>query len=82
MLHMGDYLGIPGNSSGWKAGNAEATGSLTDLSPHVDGGSATGATGTNAATDRTNLHYAAGIVIVAGLLLWFFGAIVFKSVRL
>lgn len=84
-FHVGDLLGMEasvGNRSGWSAGNSEAQGSVTDLSPHVDGGTPTGSTMTNAGADTTVLHWAAGIVIVSGLLLWFLGGVVFKSVRL
>lgn len=81
-LHIGDYLNLPGESSGWSQGTAQAQGSVTDLSPHVDGGSPTGSTNTNAGADTTVLYWSAGIVVAAGILLWFLGGVVFKSVRL
>lgn len=82
-FHAGDLIsGLAGTQSGWSGGVAQAQDPVTDLSAHVDGGTPTATTGTNAGTDTTVLHWAAGIVVVAGLLLWFMGGIVFRSVRL
>lgn len=81
-LHIGDLMGLPGTQGTWSGGVAQAQDEITDLSAHVDGGQATATVGTNAGTDTTVLHWAVGIVVAAGLLLWFLGGIVFKSVRL
>jgi hypothetical protein len=53
----------------------------TDLSPHVDGGPAS-ASHTNRATDRAVLHTAVAIVLIALVLLWLMGGLVFRSATL
>lgn len=68
-------------------GGQTASMPVTNLSPHVDGGpsSARGAAGSNAGTSRADkmcLHTACGIVLLALVLLWAMGALVFRTARL
>lgn len=59
----------------------QPTEKATNLSPHVDGGQAS-ALHTNTATDTRILHTAIAIVLVALLLLWLMGGLVFRSATL
>ena len=78
MVDMSSMLA--GDKSGWPGG--QATVPVTDLSPHVDGGSsavnvAAGVAGTD---DQRSVMYG-GIAVVLGAvaLLWFFGAFAFRG---
>lgn len=71
-----------GNASGWLNGFTTPTAPVTDLSPHVDGGPVHANVGSNVNADTSVLHIAAGIVIVALVLLWVLGALVIKTANL
>ena len=84
-LDIGHMMGggfLTGDSSGWAQGVAQASVPITNLSPHVDGGTHSALSGTNAGAapdSAKTLRVAAGIVIVALLLLWLSGGLMFKS---
>ena len=85
-MDIGHMIGAnnwPGDASGWKGGVAQASIPVTNLSPHVDGGlqGATGSAVAPASAVKT-LHVATGIVVLAMVLLWLMGTLVFKSARL
>lgn len=64
---------------------AQPTEKATNLTAHVEGptGPSNAVSNSTAAVSaKTTMHYAAGIVISAVVLLWLCGAIVFKSVNL
>lgn len=83
MAHMGDMIsGLVGNEGTWNQGIAEAQGSVTDLSAHVDGGQPTATANSNAGADTTIIRWQAGLIFGVLLLLWLFGGIVFKKIRI
>lgn len=80
-LDMGRLIG---DVSGWTGGTAQSTVPVTDLSVHVDGGNAPSTGGNAVANEQAVkvMHVMAAIVFASLALLWFSGALVFRSVRL
>ena len=84
-LDIGHMMGggfLTGDSSGWAGGVAQATVPVTNLAPHVDGGTHSALSGTNAGAPpeaHRTLRFAVGIVVAALLLLWMSGSLLFRS---
>ena len=78
---IGDLFSASGNDYG---AVPQLTEKVTNLSPHVDGGSTSSSVGARASApdDRRVLHIAAGIVLLALALLWLMGGILFRSASL
>jgi len=78
---IGDLFSGGGNGYG---AVPQSTEKITNLSPHVDGGSTSSSVGARATapSDRRVLHVAAGIVLVSLALLWLMGGVLFRSASL
>lgn len=76
-------MGGVGNAATWAGGIAPVK-PVTDQSDHYNGGAASSAGSNSVAPDAAKrvLHMAAGIVIVALVLLWLMGAFPLRSGRL
>lgn len=83
MMGLKAQVAGAGDASGWPGGTAVSR-PVTDLSPHVSGGVSASANANTNSTDAQKriLYLDAAIVLSSIALLWLFGAVVFRGIKI